>query len=72
MSFFNFIWLLINIALIILILIRSPNEQSLQENIGSFKFFDNSKNAEKNIDNLIQFFIIAYFILGFILTINTF
>ena len=72
MSIFNFIWLFINIVLIILILIRSPNEQSLQEIIGSLKFFDNSKDAEKNIDNLIQFFIIIYFVLGFILTIKVF
>lgn len=70
MSIFNFIWLLINIILIILILIRSPNEQSFQETIGSLKIFDSSKNAEKNIDTLIQFFIIFYFVIGFLLTIK--
>jgi preprotein translocase subunit SecG len=70
MSIFNFIWLLINIILIILILIRSPNEQSFQETIGSLKIFDSSKNAEKNIDTLIQFFIISYFVIGFLLTIK--
>ena len=70
MSIFNFIWLLINIILIILILIRSPNEQSFQETIGSLKIFDSSKNAEKNIDTLIQFFIICYFLIGFLLTIK--
>lgn len=72
MSIFNFIWLIINIILIILILIRSPNEQSLQEIIGSLKFLDNSTNAEKAIDNLIQFFIIMYFIIGFLLTLISF
>lgn len=70
MSIFNFIWLLINIILIILILIRSPNEQSFQETIGSLKIFDSSKNAEKNIDTLIRFFIIFYFVIGFLLTIK--
>lgn len=70
MSIFNFIWLLINIILIILILIRSPNEQSFQETIGSLKFFESSKNAEKNIDTLIQFCIISYFVIGFLLTIK--
>ena len=70
MSIFNFIWLLINIILIILILIRSPNEQSFQETIGSLKIFDSSKNAERNIDTLIQFFIISYFVIGFLLTIK--
>lgn len=70
MSIFNFLWLLINIILIILILIRSPNEQSFQETIGSLKIFDSSKNAEKNIDTLIQIFIIFYFVIGFLLTIK--
>lgn len=72
MSIFNSIWLVINIILILLILIRSPNEQSLQEIIGSLKFLDNSTNAEKTIDNLIQIFIIMYFIIGFLLTLVSF
>jgi protein translocase SecG subunit len=72
MSIFNSIWLVINIILIILILIRSPNEQSLQEIIGSLKFLNNSTNAEKTIDNLIRIFIIMYFIIGFLLTLISF
>jgi protein translocase SecG subunit len=72
MSIFNSIWLVINIILILLILIRSPNEQSLQEIIGSLKFLNNSTNAEKTIDNLIQIFIILYFIIGFLLTLISF
>lgn len=72
MSIFNSIWLVINIILIILILIRSPNEQSLQEIIGSLKVFDNATNAEKTLDNLIQIFIILYFIIGFLLTVLSF
>jgi preprotein translocase subunit SecG len=69
MSFFNFIWLFINILLILLILLRSPNEQSIQETRVLSKLFESSINAEKNLDKLIQFFILIYFIFGFLLTI---
>lgn len=72
MSIFNSIWFVINVILILLILIRSPNEQSLQEIIGSLKFLNNSTNAEKDIDNLIKIFIIIYFIIGFSLTLVSF
>lgn len=72
MSIFASIWLVINIILILLILIRSPNEQSLQEILGSLKFFENSTNLEKTIDNLIIIFIVIYFIIGFLLTILPF
>lgn len=72
MSLLNSIWLLINIILIILILIRNPNEQSFQETISPLKLFDSSGSAEKNIDNIIQFLIITYFLLGFILTSKVF
>lgn len=70
MSFFNFIWIIINILLIVLILIRSPNEQSLQENIGFLKIFESSSSAEKNIDNLIKILICMYFFIGFIFIIK--
>lgn len=72
MAIINSIWLFINIILILLILIRSPNEQSLQETIGPLKFFDSSGSAEKTIDNAIQVLIICYFIIGFILTSKVF
>jgi protein translocase SecG subunit len=72
MSVINSIWLIINIILILLILIRSPNEQSLQETIGPLNLFDNSGSAEKNIDKMIQVLITSYFILGFILTSKAF
>nr|YP_002327577.1 unidentified reading frame 2 [Vaucheria litorea]ACF70994.1 unidentified reading frame 2 [Vaucheria litorea] len=70
MSFLNFIWILINILLIVLILIRSPNEQSFQEIIGFLKFFESSSSAEKNIDNLIKILICIYFFIGFIFIIK--
>lgn len=72
MAIINSLWLFINIILILLILIRSPNEQSLQETIGPLKLFDSSGNAEKTIDQVIQILIICYFILGFILTSKVF
>lgn len=72
MSIFASIWLVINIILILLILIRSPNEQSLQEILGSLKVFENSTNLEKTIDNLIIIFVVIYFIIGFLLTILPF
>jgi protein translocase SecG subunit len=72
MSVINSIWLVINIILIFLILIRSPNEQSLQETIGSFKLFESSGSAEKSIDNLIKILIICYFLFGFLLTSKAF
>jgi protein translocase SecG subunit len=72
MSLLNSIWLVLNIILIILILIRSPNEQSLQETLGPLKLFDSSGNAEKNLDNIIQILVICYFAIGFILTSKAF
>lgn len=68
MSVLNSIWLVLNIILILLILIRSPNEQSFQETIGPLKLFDSSGSAEKTIDKLIKILILFYFIFGFILT----
>lgn len=72
MSIFNSVWVFINIILILLILLRSPNEQSIQETIGSIKFFESSTDAEKSIDSMIKIFIFIYFIFGFFLAIKTF
>lgn len=72
MSVLNSIWLVLNIILIILILIRSPNEQSLQETLGPLKLFDSSGSAEKNLDKIIQILVICYFAIGFILTSKVF
>lgn len=72
MSIVNVIWLVINIILILLILIRSPNEQSFQETIGPLKLFDSTGSAEKNIDQLIQLLVVLYFVLGFIMISNAF
>lgn len=68
MSLLNLFWLVINLVLILLILIRSPNEQSLQEILGPLNFFESSKSAEKRIDRIIQILVFAYFLIGFLLT----
>ncbi len=72
MSKFNLVWIFINIILILLILLRSPNEQSIQETIGSLKLFESSTTAEKSIDTSIKTLILIYFIFGFFLAIKTF
>jgi len=72
MSFLNFVWFAINLLLIVLILIRSPNEQSLQETLGPLNLFDSSGSAEKNIDKLILILAISYFLIGFVLTSKAF
>jgi preprotein translocase subunit SecG len=72
MSVLNSIWFVVNIMLIILILIRSPDEQSLQETLGPLKLFDSSGSAEKKIDQMIQVLVIAYFTIGFTLTSKAF
>jgi preprotein translocase subunit SecG len=71
MLILKLIWLFINIILIILILVRSPNEQSLQEIIRPLKFIDSYSNAEKTLDRLIQIFVIFYFGLSFFLIAAT-
>ena len=72
MLFLNFVWFAINLILIVLILIRSPNEQSLQETLGPLNLFDSSGSAEKNIDKLILILVISYFLIGFVLTSKAF
>lgn len=64
MTFFSLFSVLLNILLILIILIRSPNEQSLQENLTPFKLFESSRRAETSIDKLIQLLTILYFILA--------
>lgn len=72
MSILNTLAILINIILIILILIRSPDEQSLQENLGPFQIFESSSQAQNSLDNLIKILTFVYFILGLIFTISNY
>nr|YP_003289218.1 Chloroplast conserved hypothetical protein [Ectocarpus siliculosus]CAT18786.1 Chloroplast conserved hypothetical protein [Ectocarpus siliculosus]CAV31249.1 Chloroplast conserved hypothetical protein [Ectocarpus siliculosus] len=71
-TIFSIISILLNILLISIILIRSPNEQSLQENLAPFKFFESSSRAEKSIDKLIQILTIFYFIIALIYIIQSY
>ena len=64
MNVFGIISIVLNILLIILIIIRSPNEQSLQENLAPFQLFESSTKAEEAIDKLIRLLTVLYFILG--------
>lgn len=66
----NSISILLNFLLIIVILIRSPNEQSLQENLGPFQFFESSSKAERSLDNIIIILTISYFFIGLLLAIK--
>ena len=72
MSFFGLFSILLNILLISLILIRSPNEQSLQENLTPFKLFESSRRAETSIDKSIQILTILYFIVAICYVIQGF
>ncbi|CAN0506500.1 unnamed protein product [Phaeothamnion confervicola] len=64
MDFFSLFSIILNILLISIILIRSPNEQSLQENLTPFKLFESSKRAEISIDKSIQILTFFYFIVA--------
>lgn len=64
MTFFGLFSILLNILLISIILIRSPNEQSLQENLTPFKLFESSRRAETSIDKSIQTLTILYFLVA--------
>nr|QXI87059.1 Ycf47 [Sargassum graminifolium]QXI87198.1 Ycf47 [Sargassum graminifolium] len=61
MKFISIISILVNFFLVLIILVRSPNEQSLQENLEPFKIFESSSKAENSIDNLIKILTIIYF-----------
>nr|YP_009327023.1 hypothetical protein [Pleurocladia lacustris]ANS57630.1 hypothetical protein [Pleurocladia lacustris]ANS57774.1 hypothetical protein [Pleurocladia lacustris] len=72
MMIFIIISIVLNILLISIILIRSPNEISLKENLTPFNFFASSSSAEKSIDNLIIVLITFYFLLALIHIIQGF
>nr|QXI87893.1 Ycf47 [Sargassum henslowianum] len=61
MKFISIISILVNFFLVLIILVRSPNEQSLQENLDPFKIFESSSKAENSIDSLIKILTIIYF-----------
>nr|YP_011005637.1 hypothetical protein V2479_pgp055 [Cutleria multifida]WAM62641.1 hypothetical protein [Cutleria multifida] len=72
MNILSTLSILTNLILILVILIRSPNEQSLQENLNPFKLFESSSKAEKSIDKLIQVLTFFYFVIALIYTIRNY
>nr|YP_009505196.1 hypothetical protein Petal_051 [Endarachne binghamiae]AXC47151.1 hypothetical protein Petal_051 [Endarachne binghamiae] len=72
MTLFGILSIMLNILLILIILIRSPNEQSLQENLAPFRLFESSSRAEKSIDKVIQLLTIGYFLLALLYVIQSY
>nr|QTW91549.1 hypothetical protein [Scytosiphon lomentaria] len=72
MTIFGILSIVLNILLILVILVRSPNEQSLQENLAPFKLFESSSRAEKSIDKFIQLLTILYFLLALLYVIQSY
>jgi preprotein translocase subunit SecG len=68
----NIFYLLLNILLIILILIRNPNEQTLQENLRPLNMFETFGSAKRNLDTFIKILIFFYFLIGFIFSSKIF
>lgn len=62
--------IIINLSLILAIILRSPSEQSLQENVTSFQFFESSSKAAHYLDKIITIFTSCYFLVGLLFTIS--
>lgn len=71
-TIFGIFSILINLLLILIILVRSPNEQSLQENLEPFKIFESSSQAEKSIDKFIQLLTALYFTIALCYVIQSY
>ena len=64
----KFIWLIINLLLVILILVRIPNNAGLTNFTTKSNFLGSANSAEKFLDNLTWILIICYFL--FAITFN--
>ena len=62
------IWLIINLLLVILILVRIPNNAGLTNFTTKSNFLGSANSAEKFLDNLTWILIICYFL--FAITFN--
>jgi len=60
----KFIWLLLNIFLILLILIRMPNNESLDNFATKSQLLGSPNSAQQFLNNLTLILIISYFILA--------
>ncbi|CAM9103487.1 unnamed protein product [Chrysoparadoxa australica] len=70
MILFKSVWVLINFFTIIIILIRSPSEQSLQEILAPWQIFNSSGSAETNLDKIIFLLIFLFLSFGLIYSTN--
>lgn len=69
---FGVLSILLNVFLILIILVRSPNEQTLQENLEPFKIFESSSRAERSLDKLIQILTFFYFVIALCYVIQSY
>lgn len=60
----------INLSLILVIIIRSPNEQSLQEGLIPFQFFESPSRAGRSLDRSIILLVSCYFLIGLLFTVE--
>ena len=60
----------INLSLILIIIIKSPNEQSLQENLMPFPFFESPSRAGRFLNKSIIVLTVCYFLIGLLFTLE--
>ncbi len=66
----NILSIFFNCLLILIIVLRSPNEQSLQENLSSFQIFESSSKAEQSLDKLLIILTFLYFLFGILFNVQ--
>ncbi|CAL8412504.1 unnamed protein product [Dictyota dichotoma] len=66
----NMLSIFFNCLLILIIILRNPNEQSLQENLSSLQFFESSSKAEQSLDKLLISLTFLYFVFGIFFNIQ--
>ena len=64
----KFIWLIISLLLVILILVRIPNNAGLTNFTTKSSFLGSANSAEKFLDNITWILIVSYFL--FAITFN--
>lgn len=66
----NTLSIFFNFFLILIILLRSPNEQSLQENLSPFQFSESSSKIGQFLDKFLILLTVFYFIFGIFFNIE--
>lgn len=59
---FKFIWFLLNIFLVLLILIRTPNNSGLESFATKSNLLGSPNSTQKFLNNMTWFFIATYFL----------